>query len=702
MPKRCCVVGCNNNSDRDKDVSFHNFPSRDKSPVRYNQWVKRINRASFTPNKYSTVCTIHFQDSDIELSSRYKNSLLGVKTATLLKKTAVPSIRLKGELYVSSKKRHSSVYARKKIVNEAFEESGCSVALDHCSVELDQNVETGCILETDVSIPKNEEERRYRAQEIQCEIGNECYRNIFNAEDDSMDDDNLLDSSFVLTDSSRRNSESDDNAEDVGVEENQSSFSETRKKTLAGKYLFIYWECLMQLFVFCSKCGSIVCGVKPTYKGPAVTVTTECVKGHTVVWQSQNNINKQSTLSIQLSAAMYICGLGYTLFKSFAETLGLCFVSHSAYYKIVKKFVTPTIRMTWLGEQTSHFETCIASDSDVWLAADGQFDSPGFSAKYVTYTAMDINNGKIVDFVVLQKGQVDGELEKPACEILLERLTKKLKVTLFVSDRHRGVRKLMRTKYPSITHEFDVWHLSKSLAKKLKAIGKHSNLILAWSQSIVNHLWWSSKTCDNNEEMLVEKFTSILHHITDVHKWEGNKFVNSCEHDDLSYTQRPRKWLQPNSHDHRLLCSVIHDKQFLDDVKHTKNYCHTGQLESFHSVALKYKPKRNHFSYDGMVARTILSILDFNNNIGRSKKGTKLKFSKPLKKWVSVNVYDSKIHKWRKDILERVILVVKGKLRLELENDPHCATSVPKCIAPVPRPNSQEMMHRFSRFANNV
>ncbi|KAJ8883155.1 hypothetical protein PR048_014995, partial [Dryococelus australis] len=60
-----------------------------------------------------------------------------------------------------------------------------------------------------------------------------------------------------------------------------------------------------------------------------------------------------------------------------------------------------------------------------------------------------------------------------------------------------------------------------------------------------------------------------------------------------------------------------------------------------------------------------------------------------------------KTRKWLKEILEHVILVVEGKLRLELDNDPHCATSVPKCIAPVPRPDSLEMIHHFSRFADN-
>lgn len=62
---------------------------------------------------------------------------------------------------------------------------------------------------------------------------------------------------------------------------------------------------------------------------------------------------------------------------------------------------------------------------------------------------------------------VEGDLEKAACEKTLADITKKLNINLFLSDRHRGVALLLRTKYPNIHHEFDVWHLSKSLLKKL-------------------------------------------------------------------------------------------------------------------------------------------------------------------------------------------------------------------------------------------
>ncbi len=35
---------------------------------------------------------------------------------------------------------------------------------------------------------------------------------------------------------------------------------------------------------------------------------------------------------------------------------------------------------------------------------------------------------------------------------------------------------------------------------------------------------------------------------------------------------------------------------------------HTGELEVYHSLLLKYVPKHLHFSYKGMVARTQLAV----------------------------------------------------------------------------------------------
>ena len=49
---------------------------------------------------------------------------------------------------------------------------------------------------------------------------------------------------------------------------------------------------------------------------------------------------------------------------------------------------------------------------------------------------------------------------------------------------------------------------------------------------------------------------------------------------------------------------------------------HTGPLEIFHSALLKYLPKRQAFSYEGMKERAYLAIMDHNENIVAREQAT--------------------------------------------------------------------------------
>ncbi|KAJ8889787.1 hypothetical protein PR048_009290 [Dryococelus australis] len=77
----------------------------------------------------------------------------------------------------------------------------------------------------------------------------------------------------------------------------------------------------------------------------------------------------------------------------------------------------------------------LQKSSNVWLAGNEKYDSPGFCAKYVVYSLMDFHRGIIVYFELLQKA--------------------------VFSDRNLGVRHYIRTQHPTIEREFNVWHLSK-------------------------------------------------------------------------------------------------------------------------------------------------------------------------------------------------------------------------------------------------
>ncbi|CAH3123666.1 unnamed protein product, partial [Pocillopora meandrina] len=114
---------------------------------------------------------------------------------------------------------------------------------------------------------------------------------------------------------------------------------------------------------------------------------------------------------------------------------------------------------------------------------------------------------------------------------------------------------------------------------------------------------------------------------------------------------RTKRWLRPGSSAHNALKEVVFDKNLLKDIQQLTLSCHTGNLEVYHSVQTKYAPKRQHFSYNGMVARTQLAALDHNANTGRQQatvsRGAnqgelqyKVVFPKIQKEWVAKLIFE--------------------------------------------------------------
>ena len=91
------------------------------------------------------------------------------------------------------------------------------------------------------------------------------------------------------------------------------------------------------------------------------------------------------------------------------------------------------------------------------------------------------------------------------------------------------------------------------------------------------------------------------------------------------------------------------NKKILADIKYLSKFCHTGNLEVFHSVLNKYCPKRLHFTLGGMIAKTQLAMLDYNcgwNNTQIATKDGKRRykqiFSKVTQNWVVKKISEPK------------------------------------------------------------
>ena len=111
----------------------------------------------------------------------------------------------------------------------------------------------------------------------------------------------------------------------------------------------------------------------------------------------------------------------------------------------------------------------------------------------------------------------------------------------------------MSKDYPHVSHQYDVWHLSKWVVKKLtnKAKQEGCKELPPWIQTISNHLWWSAATCDGSVQMLWEKWKSVLDHASNRHKWSGNSLFHQCCHRCISSSEAKKiSWIKPGTPAH--------------------------------------------------------------------------------------------------------------------------------------------------------
>ena len=271
----------------------------------------------------------------------------------------------------------------------------------------------------------------------------------------------------------------------------------------------VFEEELDKLFQFCSECGLPVIEKKKCLKGCMVTVKTVCLEGHTCIWNSQSYANGIPLGNLLLPAAILFSGNTYANLHQFSNILNLQFVSEPHFYRIQNQYLFQVVNNFWHEHQQGLFME-LQSQTAINICGDGRCDSPGHSAKYGTYSLMEESSGKVIDFSHVQVSEVTSSnaMEYEGCKRSLDKLLNaEIPVRCLTTDRHVTITAKMKSEYPHIKHQYDVWHLSKSITKKLTKLAKRkcNEELTPWIQSISNHLWWSASTCNGDPKLLKEK-----------------------------------------------------------------------------------------------------------------------------------------------------------------------------------------------------
>lgn len=514
---------------------------------------------------------------------------------------------------------------------------------------------------------------------------------------------------------------SKDRVSDVSYEvSHDSSSSEEEEATEEQTILFqkkyiVFEDSLRSLFnqIPCRSCGLYADDVKEFITGSLLHVKLFCLNSHLVLdWKSQHMFGKVGAGNILASAAILFSGNTFNRISQFAEFLGVPFIGKTTFYNMQSSILNPIINQEYLLQQEAILNSL--PSEGVRLSGDGRCDSPGYSAKYCTYSLMDMSSNKIVTSNVVQVTEASSSVTmeplgfRRSVDYIL---SKEIKINIIATDRHPSITSIMKKDYKSIEHQHDVWHVVKSVKKKLIAKSKFKDCVdlLPWLPAISNHLWWSAATCEGDPDLLVEKWTSVTFHITNVHQWAtGEKFLQ-CAHQPLSVEEEASKpWLESESPAHVALNEVVFNQRLLKDIRKLSKCCHTGQLEVFHGALLKYCPKRLAFDMPQMQSRTQLAIIDHNCNTGReqavvkkkkSDQGEKrytLAYSKATKKYVVKPVYEKKSYDFAFKLMKNVVLHKMGKLDV----DPLQMRDLPKRISSLEKPDKDDAIKSFkSRFS---
>lgn len=174
---------------------------------------------------------------------------------------------------------------------------------------------------------------------------------------------------------------------------------------------FIVFEsCLDQLFQSCQKCGS-PCSVTKHLVATYVQINSLCDNCcNTRKWESQPKTNTMPLGNLIMAGAVLFSGSSASKFITLCRHASLQMFSIGTYMNIQSLYLVPTIEDVWQCQQCDLFSTARATGEPLRLGGDGRCCSPGHTAKYLSYTLMDLRTNKILDTQLVQVKSFDNIL----------------------------------------------------------------------------------------------------------------------------------------------------------------------------------------------------------------------------------------------------------------------------------------------------
>ena len=180
--------------------------------------------------------------------------------------------------------------------------------------------------------------------------------------------------------------------------------SEGIEEAVTEKKFLVFGSALKELLQICPVCSQhgiasehICSVVLKRRKGSMVIVERSCPEGHQTYWSNQPEHNRLPLGNMAIAASIMFSGANPAKALDALCHMNMASISYRTYLNIQSHYLIPTILSVWQKEQTRLFVEVIGSEA-VTLGGDARCCSPGHTAKYGSYSLMDLNRFKVIHF----------------------------------------------------------------------------------------------------------------------------------------------------------------------------------------------------------------------------------------------------------------------------------------------------------------
>ena len=166
----------------------------------------------------------------------------------------------------------------------------------------------------------------------------------------------------------------------------------------------IFSSCLKRLMslLHCANCGSHDTWVRMlTPRGTMAVVELRCHScPHVTTWHGQPLERRVPMGNILLSAAILFAGATPTKCLRVLQHMGVATITAKTFFEHQRGLLHQAVHNVWSLERTAL--VVALGDTPVTLGGDGRADSPGHSAKYGSYTVLELNTNKVIGIELVQ------------------------------------------------------------------------------------------------------------------------------------------------------------------------------------------------------------------------------------------------------------------------------------------------------------